>query len=270
MKRTIVIAAAAFGASAALLPASAVAQISDSWQFQGSIYGYLPTMTVKALLPNGVTSEDRFDIGTILSHLKMTFMGALEAQKGRWGGFTDVIYMNVGGAKGKSRDFTLGRVQLPVDVAANTSMDMKSVVWTLAGSYRAVASPDGTLDVLAGARLLDIKETLYWQLTGNIGSIPLPGRAGSGEVRGSNWDAIIGVKGRLALGGDGKFFMPYYLDMGTGESDLTWQIMGGIGYSYKWGDIVATWRYLDWNNKPDKSLQGLNLNGPLVAVTFRW
>ena len=125
--------------------------------------------------------------------------------------------------------------------------------------------------MLAGARLLDIKQTL------SIGSSPatsrrsrFPGALGSGEVRGSNWDAIVGVKGRLALGADGTWFMPYYVDVGTGESDLTWQIMGGIGYSYKWGDIVATWRYLDWNNKPDKSLQGLNLNGPLIAVTFRW
>ncbi len=63
--------------------------------------------------------------------------------------------------------------------------------------------------------------------------------------------------------------MPYYLDVGTGESDLTWQIMGGIGYSYQWGDIVATWRYLDWNNKPDKALQGLNLNGPLCSPVRR-
>ncbi len=270
MKRSITVAAAAFGASAALLPASVAAQISDSWQFQGSIYGYLPTMTVNALLPNGVTSESRFDAQTLLEHLKMTFMGSLEAQKGRWGAFTDFIYMDVGNANAKTRDFTLGGVQLPAGVAASTSMDMKAVVWTLGGSYRAVASPDGTLDVLAGARLLDIKQNVNWQLTGNVGPIPLPGRAGSGEVRGSNWDAIIGVKGRLALGADGKFFVPYYLDVGTGESDLTWQIMGGIGYSYKWGDIVATWRYLDWNNKPDKALQGLNLNGPLLAVTFRW
>ena len=31
----------------------------------------------------------------------MTFMGSLEAQKGRWGGFTDFIYMDVGDANAK-------------------------------------------------------------------------------------------------------------------------------------------------------------------------
>jgi hypothetical protein len=35
------------------------------------------------------------------------------------------------------------------------------------------------------------------------------------------------VKGRFAL--DEHWFVPYYADLGTGESDLTWQIAGGIG-----------------------------------------
>jgi len=35
----------------------------------------------------------------------------------------------------------------------------------------------------------------------------------------------------MAFGESRKWFVPYYLDVGTGESDLTWQAMGGIGYS---------------------------------------
>ena len=270
MKKTISSAAAALAVWMAILPVGAAAQISDSWQFEGSIYGYLPTMTIQSSLPNGATSELKFDARTILEHLKMTFMGSLAAQKGRWGAFTDVIYMDVGNARAKTRDFTLGDVQLPAGASAESSMDMKAVVWTLAGSYRVVASPEGTLDVLAGARLLDIKQTVGYQITGNVGSIPLPGRSGSGEVKGTNWDAIIGVKGRLALGGDGKWFLPYYADVGTGESRLTTQLMGGIGYSYSWGSVVATWRYLDWDNDSGKALKALNLNGPVLAVAFRW
>lgn len=271
MKRVTKSSAAALIASAALLPAIANAQISDSWQFQGSIYGYLPTMTIKSTLPNGANSDLQFDIRTILEHLNMTFMGSLEAQKGRWGAFTDVIYMDVGAGAAKTRDFTLGNgIQLPAGVSASTTMDMKSVIWTLAGSYRVVASPEGTFDVLAGARLLDIKVNQSFALTGNVGSIPLPGRSGSAEVKGQNWDAIVGVKGRVALGDDGKWFLPYYADIGTGETRLTTQLMGGIGYSFSWGSLVATWRYLDWDNKSGKALRDLNLNGPVMAVAFRW
>jgi len=271
MKRCIATTAAALGASAVLLPAIAMAQISDSWQFQGTIYGYLPTMGIKTNLPNGATSDISISPKSIIDHLKFTFMGALEAQKGRWGAFTDIIYMDIGNANVATRDFTLGnRVQLPADVTASTSADLKAVIWTLAGSYRTVADPDWTLDVLAGARLIDLKETQYWQLNGNVGPIPLPGRSGSAEIRGSNWDAVVGVKGRLALDADRKWFIPYYLDVGTGESRLTWQAMGGVGYAYGWGDVIATWRYLAWNNGSGKPLRDLDTNGAMVGVTFHW
>jgi hypothetical protein len=47
------------------------------------------------------------------------------------------------------------------------------------------------------------------------------------------WDGIIGVKGRFLLGGS-NWSIPYYLDVGTGSSSLTWQGMLGVAYTYKW------------------------------------
>jgi hypothetical protein len=41
----------------------------------------------------------------------------------------------------------------------------------------------------------------------------------------------VGVKGRYTFGDDGKWFVPFYLDVGTGQSQLTWQISSGLGYS---------------------------------------
>ena len=276
MKRMIAIAAATLSAAAGLLPASAAAQtpdswqLSDSWRFGASLYGYLPTVGLKTTFPNGVSTDISVNINTILDHLKMGFFGAFDVQKGRWGAFTDVLYMNVGGAPTKTRDFILGGGPLPRDVTASGSVDLKATIWTLAGSYRAVANPNATLDVLAGARLLDLQETQTLTLTGNIGPIQLPSRSDSGEISISNWDAIIGVKGRFALGADRTWFVPYYVDVGTGESKLTWQALGGIGYSFKWGDVVATWRYLDYTNKSGKPVQDLNMNGPQIAFVFHW
>jgi hypothetical protein len=147
---------------------------------------------------------------------------------------------------------------------------MKATVWTLAGSYRAAASPESVLDVLAGARLLDVNVNQSWQLTGNIGAIPLPGRSGSGEVSSSKWNGIVGVKGRLALGADRTWFAPFYLDAGTGDSKLTWQALGGIGYAFSWGDVTATWRYLAYNNKSGSAIQDMNMSGPDIAFVFHW
>lgn len=45
----------------------------------------------------------------------------------------------------------------------------------------------------------------------------------------SNWDAIVGVRGEVALPGT-RWFVPYYLDVGTGSSnrDLAFHPRGGL------------------------------------------
>ena len=44
----------------------------------------------------------------------------------------------------------------------------------------------------------------------------------------------------------------------------------GIGYAYPWGEVVATWRYLDYNFKSSSSVNDLKMSGPLLGVAFRW
>jgi len=95
-------------------------------------------------------------------------------------------------------------------------------------------------------------------------------RNGTQSAKISDWDAIIGVKGRVAFGDKGQWFIPWYLDVGTGDTDLTWQGIVGIGYKYSWGDIFAVWRYIDYKMPSDKVVQDLNLNGGAIGVSFRW
>jgi len=64
--------------------------------------------------------------------------------------------------------------------------------------------------------------------------------------------------------------VPFYLDVGTGQSDLTWQVAAGVGYSFQWGEVLAMWRYLDYNFKSGSDLEELNFNGAMLGVTFRW
>jgi len=106
--------------------------------------------------------------------------------------------------------------------------------------------------------------------TGDIGSIVLPGRRVDADVSLNNWDAIVGFKGRTALGDERRWFIPYYADVGTGESKVTWQAMAGIGYAFRWGDVVAAWRYVDYEMKSGKKVENLTFNGPAVAAVFHW
>jgi hypothetical protein len=250
---------------------AAVAQAADGWKWQATLYGYLPDIGGTTTFPqNGAGSNVTVDAETIIDNLKFTFMGSLEAHNGRWGMLTDVIYMDVGNTKSGFRDLSIGGVPLPGGAAANASYDLKGWVWMLGGAWRLSSDPASTADVIAGARMLDIEQTLGWEVTGNVGPIPLPGRAGESRASLTNWDAIVGFKGRFAFGEGRKWFVPYYVDIGTGESKLTWQAMGGLGYSFGWGDVVAAWRYIDYDMKSGNKIESLTFNGPAIAAVFRW
>lgn len=249
----------------------AFAQAAQSWRFEGALNLYLPDISGRTTFPQtGAGSDATVDAKTIVENLKMAFMGSFEASKGPWGVFTDVLYMDIGDDRSGLRDISIGGLPIPANASASASYDLKGWGWTTAGTWHARTDPAATLDVIAGARLLDITQTLTWDITGNVASIPVPGRAGTSKVELNNWDGIVGVKGRLALGADRKWFAPYYLDVGTGESKLTWQALGGVGYSFQWGDVVASWRYLDYEMKSGNAIESLTFNGPSISAVFRW
>ena len=100
-------------------------------------------------------------------------------------------------------------------------MGLKGSAWTIAGEYRLQSTSDSTLDLLFGARQLDVKPRIGYNLTGDLGTLPVEGRSANFEGKQSNWDAIVGLKGRYAFGDDRRWFAPVYADIGTGESRLT-------------------------------------------------
>jgi hypothetical protein len=271
MKRMIRGMAAALCITAALLPVSAAAQTSDKWQFGAAIYGWFPSIDGSTTFPQSTAGSDiSIDASTILRALEFVFMGSLEARKGQWGAFTDILYLDLGDNRSETRELSIGGNPLPVGASASVNYDLKGLVWTLAGSYRVVADPAATLDVFAGARLADVEQKLDWAVSGNIGTIPLPGRTGNLTVSKKNWDGIVGVKGRLAFGPDRRWFVPYYVDVGAGDSDLTLQAMTGIGYAFQWGDVLAAYRYLDYEMKAGRPISELNLSGPALAIVLHW
>jgi hypothetical protein len=258
-------------AAGAISPADVSAQaLSDDWQYRGFVYLWMPTITANATFSNGTTADSELKFHKIFNHLKMAGMGSLEAQKGRWGAFTDVIYLNLGGTKATTHNLNVDGVPVPVEADVTANLGIKAWVWTLAGTYRIKAEPTYTFDVLAGARMLWLQPTLNFGVTTSVGPLAGPQREGSLEVTGRHWDGIVGGKGRVAFGDERKWFVPYYVDAGTGQSKFTWQGMTGVGYAFSWGEVVANWRYLDYKMKSSDKLQDLTINGPLLGVAFSW
>ena len=258
-------------AAVLLSPLIASAQSSEQWQYTATINGYLPTIGGKSKFPvDSSGSSVNLDAETILENLKFTFMGSLDIHNGRWGGFTDVLYLDLGGRKSQSRDFTIGDTGIPAGTTADLDYDLKGFVWTLAGEYRLESAPDLKMDALLGARYFALKPKLGYSITGNLGPISSAGRSGSAEIDEDVWDAIIGVKGRYTFGESRKWSVPFYLDVGTGQSDLTWQAAVGVGYAFQWGEVSALWRYLDYKFKSSSKIEDMNFNGPQIGLTFRW
>ena len=268
---------AVIGALAAAAPVASQAQgVSDDWEYTATIYGWLPSIGGDLSIPTGPQGGGggNASVGVnpsdILDALNFTFMGMLTADKGRWGVGTDLIYLDVGSSKKKTKDLIIGDEQLPAGVTAKVNLDMTSWLWTMNGTYLVIDDPDHPMKLLAGARMFDLSTDLKWQLDGDISGQPLPGRNGRADGSETIWDAIVGVKGEVRFGEDKKWFVPYYLDVGTGDSDLTWQGMLGAGYAFGWGDLVAVWRYLDYNMPSGDVVENMDMSGAAIGATFHF
>lgn len=242
----------------------------DDWQYRASVYAFFPE--IDGRLRAGTPAGDQLtvDAGTLIDNLHFAAMGSFEARKGRWGLFTDLIYMDVGDSISSSPTLGRGTVPLPPGVTANASLDIEAVAFTAAATYRVIDSATDTLDVLGGARLLDAKADLEWQFNSPMGPLPPPMGQGRGEASEDGWDAIVGLKGQHRFGSRHQWFVPYYLDAGTGASDLTWQAATGIGYSARWGDTFLIWRHLDYDLGQDRRFEDLSFSGPAIGVAFNW
>jgi opacity protein-like surface antigen len=232
---------------------------ASDWQYGLSIYLWLPSVSGDLnYSPPGSGSGIEVDPSQILDNLEMAFMGSFEARKGKWSGFTDVIYLDLSGDKTKSVNVPNGTTLTLFDA----DMDLTAWVWTLGGSYTVWRSQKSHLDLLAGARLLSLDTEL--RLTGGG---PLQSDRTLSESE-NLWDGIIGAKGSIAL--NERWFLPYYVDVGTGDTELTWQAIAGIGYAFHWGQVILKYRYLAYDQGSDELLQDIAFGGAQLGVGFRF
>lgn len=240
------------------------------WRFTASLYGWFPSIDGKLTFPSGREGSFIVDADQLLDDLNFAFMATLDAHNGRWGAFTDYIYMDVDGSSSGTQYFSIGGAQVPANLTGQVDFSLESSVWTIAGEYRVLFQPDWQLDLLAGARLLSVDSELSWGFRGDVDTLRLPGRAGTSGQSPSYWDGIIGVKGGYRFGANQEWYIPLYFDIGTGDSELTWQVAAGIGYSFPWGGLMAMWRYLDYEFDSNESISDLSFSGPMVGVQFHW
>lgn len=269
--RTGAVAGASALAFASLFALAAAAQEpSEDWRFRASAYGFVPDLAGKARLPTGST-QINIDAGDLIDHTDAAFMGVVEAQHGRFGGFADLMHFDLGNAIEGSRQVSIGGgTPLPPGVTVDGALDVKMWALTLAGTYRAHESPRSVVDVFAGARMLKVEADLDYSFNPGFG--PFSGPASAGAIGASKevWDAVAGVKGRMTFGADGQWFAHYYADVGAGDSKLTWQAFLGAGRSFGRYDVTVGWRRLDYDFDAKSRIRDLSFEGPVLGVSVNW
>jgi hypothetical protein len=237
------------------------------WEFSLTPYLWLPHVDASMRYETPGSGGSPISMTNLLQHLNAALFLNGEARKGRWGLATDFVYCsfqkegsNVSNVSGPG-----GESEVPVNSGTTTTLTGYMV--SLTGNYSLSRRPDAKLDLLAGVRYTHIGTTLDWSFTTSADS--LAGRTGSVGQGVDLWDGIVGLRGTAALGG-GKWFVPYYLDAGTGTSKFTWQGLLGVGYSFGWGDLLLVYRYLSFEQGDEHPVQHFYLSGPALGATFRF
>jgi hypothetical protein len=262
-------------AASLLLPAIACAQDvvmtsnPDKWQFTALLYGWVPTINGSVNFPIS-NSGGNFtaDPNTIFNNLNLAAMGTVGVMYNRFGFFTDFLYMSLGHTKNGYKDFTLPN-QEPGNLSASVNLGLNSWIVTSAFQYRVVEIPDLAVNVLAGARYLYMKPSLSWYFSANLVNNPGIPRGNERSQSGDNIDAIVGLKGEWTFGSNHAWGLPFYADIGGGDSKLTWQLAGGISYHLGAWEIGAMYRKLNYHLST-AGLTDLSIDGPMVGAAYRF
>ena len=263
-----------------LFQSAAAEERTDGWQFQLTPYLWLPTIEGKLnydIPPGdgGGGGAPDIDVGPTdwLDLLNGVLLLQGEARKGRLFFFTDIVYLGLESDNDKVVSVSPETgAPVPVDVSLNveTLTNLDGFTWTLAGGYAVHDDDRSTMDVFAGARYFGIDTNTSWSLSADIelpdGGDLLP-RQGSHESEEESWDAVVGIKGHRNIG-EGNWSLPYYFDIGTGDSDLTWQVIAGASYAYGWGDLIFSYRHFEYDGGPKGLLEKFSFSGPVIGARF--
>ncbi len=229
----------------------------DDWKFGAEIYFW------GASIGGTTASGGDIDIGIdkLLDDLEMAFMGAFAARKDKWTLAVDLIYLDVSQENDGEITIPVGPRGREIDLTGSAEVDMKSWVITPQVRYNLIENQKGSLDVLGGARYLWLDAKLKVKSSG-----PLEDREGDVSDSDGVWDAIVGVSGHLNL--SEQWYVPYYLDVGAGQTDLTWQAFAGIGYRFERVDAILGYRYIDWDFDDSPVFDDMNLSGFFLGAKF--
>jgi len=236
---------------------------SGEWKHRVLLYGWLPSIdgTLNYDIP-GSDSSASADASDLIENINFVFMGLYEGRMDEWSFTADLLYLDLSNSENNSVSIPIGPVGGDVKVGADQSM----TAWVvgLYGGYNAVKTDKVSLDILLGARYLSLDVDAKLDISPPPPFLPSLKISQSVDL----WDAIVGIKGYITI--SDKWYLPYHFDIGTGDSDLTWQALVAVGYRFNWGDILLAYRHMSYDQGKSGLVQDLELSGPALGVNFHF
>ena len=212
------------------------------------VYGWLPTLDGVLTFQVPGEPDESADTASI-DNIDAVFMGSYSISKGKWSFLTDIIYVKVSGE-------TEGKINPNV----NLDMEITSKIYGFYGGYNISKTDKLDINAIAGVRYFG----LGLDVTRSGSRLPTVTASPSVDL----YDAVIGVQGQYNI--NENWYMPYQFDIGTGDSELTWQANLSVAYRYSWGDIIGTYRYIHYSHDGAGLLEEMDLYGPKLGVVFHF
>lgn len=241
-------------ASTFCAPASA-----EDWEFLGSIY--LWGAGVDGTTASGAEIDIGFD--DILDNLEFALLGSLEASRGKFFALADVVYLDQGAGSASTRPLLPALPGGGFTINGATEVDVQSTVLNFVAGYELVEQNGFNLQGFAGARYLNLDSEL--NLAISVGPLR---RSVIIRPDGDFFDGVIGVRGRIDIAEN--WFVPYYFDIGAGESDFTWQAFSGVGYSFGRSEVTVGYRHTEWDFGSSAQIDNIAFSGLGVRYAYRF
>jgi len=239
----------ALGAFLAVAMATpAAAQDDDDWEVSFTPYLWVAGIKAEIEMPGeGNLEIDR----SFSSSLKFAFMGAFTIEHGNLVFFVDGNYLSL---QTNSND-----IERPTHLDGEVKTELLEAT-PLVG-YKVMNDGDTSVELLAGARIITLKNDIR---------LNLPGRQLNFDRDRSTAAPVLASRLKTSLGG--RWGLSLYGDIGgLTNLDLTWQLFGAV--DYRLGDnwsLAAGYRYLSLHSDKERATIDAQFSGPMFGVTYRF
>ena len=229
---------------------------ADDWKFSVTPYFWASDIKLDAKVNGNTVLAADVDVSDLLDKLDIGFAAHVEAYTDKGGFFVDGNWNSLSSKDERSGGGLLAGTKIHTDLSIGT--------YEL-GAFYHPTKPGNGFDVLFGVRLLDVNQDIKFELP--------TGDSTRSETQKSYTDAFVGIRAGGPLGGPWDLMVRG--DVGTGDTDFTWNALGTVGFTFgsksQFGARIG-WKetsiHLEDTGTETSTESDIVLKGPIAGFTI--